>query len=92
MRVVFANPGKTLRLLGGLGPLQEMAVEGSMNFELKADEKGQTVLHYRYAVSGHVPGGLKGIAGPVDQVQLGQLQRLQSYIGTGSPLQNSAPE
>ena len=32
MSVVFAEPGKVLRMQGGLGPLQSMAVTGTMNF------------------------------------------------------------
>ena len=85
MRVVFANPGKELRLLGSLGPLQEMAVSGSMVFKLEAVTDELTKLHYRYSVGGYVPGGLQSIANPVDQVQLGQLLRLQHYLATGSP-------
>ena len=36
MHVVFVEPRKTLRLSGGLGPLQEMAVNGAMTFQLEA--------------------------------------------------------
>ena len=85
MRVAFAEPGKHLRLLGGLGPLQEMAVTGSMDFRLEAIAAGQTQLHYRYVVGGYVAGGLQSIASAVDQVQLGQLTRLQTYLATGHP-------
>jgi len=77
---VFANPGKSLRLQGGLGPLQEMAVNGTMTFNMSAAENGTTRLTYRYIVGGYVPGGLEFIAGPVDQVQLRQLQRLQAFL------------
>jgi len=86
MRVSFAEPGKHLRLLGGLGPLQEMAVTGSMDFQLQTTASGNTQLHYRYVVGGYVPGGLRTIATAVDQVQLGQLQRLQKYLATGNPV------
>ncbi len=80
MRVVYADPAGTLRLNGGLGPLQEMAVTGSMLFNLSAQGDDETVLSYTYSVSGFVPGGLAVFAEPVDQVQLGQLQRLQAYL------------
>lgn len=80
MRVAFADPGKRLRLLGGLGPLQEMAVSGSMDFILQAEGENKTRLTYRYSVGGYLPGGLKPLANPVDQVQLGQLTRLQAYV------------
>ena len=80
MRVVFLQPGKRLRLAGGLGPLQEMAVTGSMTFDL-APSEGGTLLSYTYAVGGFVPGGLDKLANAVDAVQLGQLKRLQAYLG-----------
>lgn len=79
MQVVFADPGKRLRMLGGLGPLQALAVQGSMDFNLHAYEGG-TRLEYRYAVGGYLPEGLDSWAGAVDQVQLGQLQRLQAFL------------
>ena len=85
MRVVNVTQGKRLVMLGGLGPLQTMAVTGSMSFDFAPHEQG-TLLTYRYSVGGYVPGGLQQIAGPVDQVQLGQLQRLQQFVETGQPL------
>ena len=86
MQVVFARPGAHLRLVGGLGPLQQQAVSGSMEFVLTEGAQG-TTLSYRYAVSGMVPGGIEGWAAPVDAVQLGQLKRLQSYLAA----QDAAP-
>lgn len=85
MRVVNAQPGKSLTMQGGLGPLQSMAVTGSMVFSLQSHEAG-SLLTYRYMVGGFNPGGLESIAAPVDQVQLGQLQRLQQYLATSKPL------
>lgn len=85
MRVAHAAPGKRLHLTGGLGPLQELGVSGTMSFVFKTREGGSTLV-YRYAVSGFTESGLQGLAGPVDQVQLAQLQRLQRYLATGSSL------
>ena len=45
-----------------------------------------TLLNYRYAVGGYVPGGLEPLAEPVDRVQLGQLMRLQQFVDTGVAL------
>ena len=56
-----------------------MGVAGSMTFELTATANG-SVLSYTYAVGGYVPGGLDKLADAVDQVQHGQLKRLQSYM------------
>jgi uncharacterized protein YndB with AHSA1/START domain len=80
MQVVFASPGEMLRLRGGLGPLQGMGVVGAMTFAFTALEDGRTRLDYRYVVSGFAPDGLVGLAEPVDQVQLGQLERLAAYL------------
>ncbi|MEQ8487007.1 MAG: hypothetical protein RIB46_21800 [Pseudomonadales bacterium] len=80
MRVVFAQPGRLLRLEGGLGPLQGMGVSGAMDFALEPAGEDRTRLRYRYAVSGFAPGGLEALAMPVDQVQLGQLQRLAAHL------------
>jgi uncharacterized protein YndB with AHSA1/START domain len=82
MTVVFVEPGRTLRLTGGLGPLQSMTVNGSMTFTLEGG--ATTRLHYRYAVSGWSPDGLTALAEPVDRVQLGQLLRLKRYVETGN--------
>lgn len=79
MRVAHAAPGVRLNLIGGLGPLQEMGVSGTMSFAL-APVEGGTRLSYRYVVSGYHPDGLQPLAEPVDQVQLGQLRRLQAYL------------
>ncbi|MEZ5553149.1 MAG: hypothetical protein R3E82_19860 [Pseudomonadales bacterium] len=80
MRVVFADPGRLLRLSGGLGPLQGMGATGSMDFAFTPIDATHTRLNYRYAVSGYAPGGLGPLAQPVDDVQKGQLQRLADYL------------
>lgn len=85
MQVVFARPARQLRMFGGLGPLQGLGVAGSMDFSLVVTETG-TRLEYRYSVSGYTPEGLDQWAGAVDQVQLGQLNRLAQYVETGKAL------
>ena len=79
MRVVFAQPGKLLRLAGGLGPLQGMGVNGAMDFALTAIPEG-TLLQYRYQVTGSSASQLDELANAVDRVQLSQLQRLQRFL------------
>lgn len=79
MRVLYADPGKYLRMEGGLGPLQSIPVTGVMDFEFVANGQG-TRLTYRYSVHGPVSAGVEGMAEPVDAVQLGQLKRLQAYV------------
>lgn len=79
MRVVNVHKGRSITMLGGLGPLQSMAVHGSMSFVFLPGDTG-TTLQYQYSVGGYLPGGLESLAGPVDQVQLSQLKRLQAYL------------
>ena len=81
MTLEFLQPPKTLRLSGGLGPLQPLGVSGSMTFDLEETEAG-TTLSYRYAVNGR---NAAPWAEAVDRVQLGQLERLRRYVETGSP-------
>lgn len=79
MTVGHVNPGKTLILLGGMGPLQGMGLYGSMTFSL--EPKGEnTQLTMNYVVSGYMPGGVQSLAVPVDQVLAGQVNRLKSYV------------
>lgn len=80
LRVVFADPGRLLRMSGGLGPLQGMGVSGSMDFAFTAIDETHTRLNYRYSVSGYSPDGLGQLARPVDEVQKGQLLRLVEYL------------
>jgi len=84
MEVVFADPGKTIRLTGGLGPLQEMGASGAMTWEFKAGNGG-TTMTWTYTVSGYAPGGFQQIAPAVDSVLTDQLGRLKKLIDTGKP-------
>ena len=79
MEVVYAAPGKLIRLHGGLGPLQEQAVQGAMSVSFKETE-GSTTLTVTYNVGGYVPGGLKAWASIVDGVIAEQFDRLQQRI------------
>ncbi len=79
MEVLQAKPSEFLRLGGGLGPLQREAVNGAMDFVLEPTESG-TRISYRYAVGGYLPQGLDKWADAVDQVQLGQLERLKAFL------------
>ena len=79
LEVVFAAPGKTLRMIGGLGPLQSMAVTGSMTWALNKANNGTTVT-VTYSVGGYRPGGLQKLAPLVDTVMSEQLYRLKNFI------------
>ncbi|MGD1043848.1 MAG: SRPBCC family protein [Bacteroidota bacterium] len=79
LEVVFADPGKTLRMIGGLGPLQAMAVTGSMTWSLSKTDTG-TNIKVTYTVGGYRPGGLQKMAPLVDKVMFEQLKRLKEYM------------
>ncbi|HEV2748151.1 MAG TPA: SRPBCC family protein [Allosphingosinicella sp.] len=82
MRVVYAQPGVTLRLQGGLGPLQQYGVAGTLTWSLKPAANG-TAITQTYVVGGYIPGGADKLAPMVDKVLAEQLGRLQKRLGPG---------
>ncbi len=87
MRVIYAEPGRALRLSGALGPLQSEAVNGTMTVTLKpidgADGKGTRIL-WEYVVGGYMRYKTETISVAVDKVlgeQLGGLTRLLGPLG-----------
>jgi hypothetical protein len=85
MTVVFADGATTLRLFGGLGPMQFTGASGHMAFALKpAGDK--TELTLTYDVGGYAKGGLADKwAAPVDGVLGEAVGRLKTYLETGKP-------
>jgi uncharacterized membrane protein len=84
MEVIYLAPGKGLGLSGGLGPLQTMAVAGSMRFRISPAESGSK-LEVTYAVGGYLKEGLDTWAKPVDSGLLEQITRLKNYTEQGNP-------
>ena len=84
MRVVYASPGKLLRLTGAIGPLQEAALTGTMTWNL-AQAGGGTTVELTYAVGGFRAGGFRDIPTVVDRVLHEQLARLKALVETGRP-------
>ena len=78
MEVVYANPGREIRLLGGLGPLQPMGLDGAMTVQFEPFGKGSKTI-MTYNVSGFSSQGLQSLAPVVDKVQAGQMQRHAAY-------------
>jgi uncharacterized protein YndB with AHSA1/START domain len=85
LTVVYADPGKLIRFSGGLGPLQDMAVSGAMQWAFK-EADGRTTIEVTYKVGGYAPGGLEPLAKAVDGVLTLQIQRLKALVDTGKPL------
>lgn len=84
LEVVYADPGKLLRLRGGLGPLQSMGVTGSMSFDF-SENAGSTMVTLTYQVGGYYPQGLNTLADVVNEVLSMQLVRFEEFVKTGKP-------
>jgi hypothetical protein len=67
MRVVHARPRQMLRMVGALGPLQKVSVNGAMEFVLEQKGRG-TVVHMTYTVGGYDPEGLARLRAPIDDM------------------------
>ena len=86
MRVVYLAPNATLRLNGGLGPLQAEAVEGVLTMTLAPSDQG-TKISWDYVVGGYARVPLKELAPVVDRVIGEQLARLALVLkGAHVPL------
>jgi len=80
MTVTFTDPGKLLRMTGGLGPLQGMGLHGALEWRF-VDEKGGTRITLWYRVGGYTPDDLGKFAPVVDKVQGVQLGGLAAFLG-----------
>jgi uncharacterized protein YndB with AHSA1/START domain len=84
LTVVYVVAQKEIRFSGGLGPLQQTGVAGSMIWKL-TEAAGGTQFEWTYTVGGYMPGGLAAIAPAVDAVLADQLNRLKRFVETGRP-------
>ena len=77
-RVIFAQPGKLLRLDASLGPFQDMAVKGVLTFRFKGDgDKTRVTVNYR--VAGTFTMATPALASGADGMLAGQMQRFQAF-------------
>jgi hypothetical protein len=84
MSIVWLQPEKVVRMVGGLGPLQELAVSGTMTWEFKPTA-GATRVDMTYAVSGYAKDGLVPLAKTVDALLADQVSRLKRFVEIGMP-------
>jgi uncharacterized protein YndB with AHSA1/START domain len=75
---------RTLRAIGGLGPLQEMGVAGVLTFTVAPHANGAKIT-MTYRVSGDPGLNLDRLAPLVDNVLMEQFGRLTRYSASGSP-------
>ncbi len=80
LSVGFLEPGKTLRLLGGLGPLQGMGLSGAMEFRLSPAPQGGTRIVLYYRAGGYAPQDLGQLVPVIDRVQAQQLGGLAEHL------------
>ncbi len=85
LQVVYVQPGQTLRLIGGLGPLQGLASQGALTWQFKALDGGRTRIGWSYRVTGLDASTAASLAPVVDEVIGIQVARLGRFIGTGNP-------
>ena len=79
MTVTFVDPEHTLRMTGGLGPLQGMGLDGALEWRL-AKVEGGTKITLWYRAGGYTPDDLRKFVPVVDQVQGLQLGGLADYL------------
>lgn len=84
LRVVYADPGKVLRLEGAIGPMQTLGATGHLTWSLSA-KAGGTELVQTYDTGGYAKGGFANWAPPVDMVLGQQVARLKAWVETGKP-------
>jgi len=84
MEVVFAAPGTALGMTGAMGPMQTMALTGSMRLQFSKDGESTKVV-VSYALSGYVPSGINNWAPKVDAMLSEQFTRFGNYVDTGVP-------
>ena len=80
MRVLYLAPGSTLRMTGGLGPLQSEAVTAVLTMTVKPEGE-MTRISWDYVVGGYSRMPLTELAPLVDQVVGEQLLRLAAHLG-----------
>ncbi|AOE49559.1 SRPBCC family protein [Kangiella sediminilitoris] len=80
MTVAHVNPGKSLKMLGGLGPLQGMGVNGVMSWDFSQLEENKTKLTLNYSVKGFTTENVQTIAEAVNKVLATQVNELKKKL------------
>lgn len=90
MRVIFAQPGKVLRMQGALGPLQSEAVIGTLTVAMEPAKDGaSTKVSFSYVVGGYMRYKVAEIAPAVDKVLAEQFRNM---LSTFTPQDAAAPK
>ena len=86
MTVTFVDPGKLMRMTGGLGPLQGMGLGGALEWRF-VPEQGGTRITLWYRAGGYTPDDLTKFVPVVDSVQGAQLRGLAEHLRRQAPMQ-----
>lgn len=81
MRIIHIDRGRSLRMLGALGPLQSEAVNGTFTVAIKANGDGTSKLSFLYVVGGYMRFEVLQIAPSIDKVVGEQFDNLVKLIG-----------
>ena len=81
--VVLVDPGRTLRLVGGLGPLQGEPLHGVLTITFEP-VGAKTQIQFEYVVGGPSRLDIAAIAPAVDAVIAGQLSNLAATLQSGT--------
>lgn len=79
MTVTFVDPGKLMRMTGGLGPLQGMGLNGALEWRFVKEKDGTRITLW-YRAGGYTPDDLSKFVPVIDQVQGLQLGGLANYL------------
>jgi hypothetical protein len=86
MRVIFAQPGKLLRMQGSLGPLQSEAVIGTLTIAIEPSKDNMgTRVSFSYVVGGYMRYKVSEIAPAVDKVLGEQFRSMLSAFTRTQP-------
>ena len=83
MRVIYVAPRSTIRLSGGLGPLQAEAVSGVLTMTVEP-AGGGAKISWEYVVGGFMRRPMAELAPLVDRVIGEQLGRLGAHLANGA--------
>lgn len=80
LQIVYSDPGRQMRLKGGLGPLQAESVNGTLTIGLR-QQGDKTRIVWEYVVGGYFRADPEKLAPQVDKVLAEQFKRLATKLG-----------
>ena len=80
MTIAHVNPGISVQMIGGLGPLQSLAVNGHMLWNFESTEDGNTTLTLTYRVTGFINQNTEDWSKAVNGVLQQQVDSLSNLL------------